>query len=336
MSERAARQRLARVLRVLGWSHREAVRLPSDSNDAWRVGDAVLRICYRGDRGRFERSRLVLEELPDSIRAPRLLDHGEVGELAWQVDGWLVGTPLGLVWSELSARARSRALAQLGGMLAELHQHPFSAELREVLRAPRPVGAPTAQAVVGADLNPLPVARARLLLEPASRLPGVDAGLIDRVAKLFDELAPVDPLGPAALDELGGGVVVHGDAHPMNALWNDGAVTLLDWEWVRLGVPELEIEPFLHRGSSTDTAAVADSRQAIRWLAAAHPEAFAHADLVPRVWLIELAHTLRQLILWPPSAAADPLPEEHPLSRLRRITRGPDHLRRALPLRGGC
>ncbi len=31
--------------------------LPSDSNDAWKVGGFVLRVCWRGDRHRLERAR---------------------------------------------------------------------------------------------------------------------------------------------------------------------------------------------------------------------------------------------------------------------------------------
>ncbi|HEY0536298.1 MAG TPA: hypothetical protein VGD29_32325 [Actinoplanes sp.] len=34
--------------------------------------------------------------------------------------------------------------------------------------------------------------------------------------------------------------------HLANALWKDGRLTaLLDFEWVRLGPPDLEIEPYL-------------------------------------------------------------------------------------------
>lgn len=334
MPRSTARLRLARVLEVLGWSSRSAVPLPSDSNDAWRIDDVVLRICYRGDRDRFERSRLVLEELPAAISAPSVLDHGEVDGMAWQLTRWLTGTPLALAWPELAQPDRRRAVTQVGAMLADLNGHEFSIELRRALSAPRPLNAQTSDAVIGADLNPLPVARARLLLEPASRLPMVDEGLVARVGELFDELEPADPLGSPALAELGGGVVVHGDAHPMNVLWNDGLVTLLDWEWVRLGAPELEIEPYLHRGSGHNAPVVAESAQIVRWLASAHPAAVSHPDLVMRVWLIELAHALRQLLLWPPTDSAGQLPEDHPLRRLRTISRGPDHLRELLP-RGG-
>jgi Phosphotransferase enzyme family len=39
------------------------------------------------------------------------------------------------------------------------------------------------------------------------------------------------------------GVVVHGDAHLANVLWHDGRLAaLLDFEWARIGPPDLELE----------------------------------------------------------------------------------------------
>lgn len=330
----ARTERLGRVLRVIGSTGADAIPLLSDSNDAWRLGDAVLRICYRGDVHRFQRDGLVAAAAPASVRAPRLLDQGQVGELAWQLTAWVDGTPLGLVWPNLGLAERRRAIGQLGESLAQLNSYHFPAAVRAALGVPRPVGELTASAVVGADLNPLPVSRARLLLAPAARLSGVDPSLIGAVIDLFDEWEPADPLAQPALAAHGGGVVVHGDAHPMNVLWNDGVVALLDWEWVRIGVPELEIEPFLHRGSESNPVLMGDTAQIIGWLAEAYPAAFAAEDLIPRIWLIELAHTLRHLVLWPPDRPEGHLPEDHPLRRLRRIARDSHHLRQTL-LRAG-
>lgn len=260
-------KRLHHVLGVIARDGADAVRLPSDSNDAWRLGDAVLRICYRGDRTRFEREALVTTELPASAKVPRLLEYGGDDELAWQVTAWVDGVTLGAAWPTLHADGRRRAITQLGEALAELNGYPLPPVVGAALAAPRPVGKVSSDAVVGADLNPLPVPRARLLLEPAARLPGVDRSLIDRVAARFDELETIDPLGERALAERGPGAVVHGDAHPMNVLWDEGVVAILDWEWVRLGAPELEIEPFLYRGYESDPRLMVDSRRIIGWLA---------------------------------------------------------------------
>ena len=321
--------RLKRVLGILRFDGANAVPLPSDSNDAWRLEDVVLRICYRGDRGRFEREALVTSALPTKV--PRLLDYGRDDDLAWQVTTWTDGIPLAHAWPDLDRHDRHRAITELGEALAELNGHPLPAAVSTVLLAPRPVGDVSADAVVGADINPLPVPRARLLLEPAARMLGVDPGLIEELAARFDELEPLDPCSERALADHHGGTVVHGDAHPRNVLWDDGVACILDWEWVRLAAPQLDVEPFLYRGYESSAALIADSRRIIGWLADAYPAAFAGPDLVRRMWLIELAITLRDLLVTPPSCPEPRLPPDHPLRRLRRIVIDPRHLEQILP-----
>ena len=74
----------------------------------------------------------------------------------------------------------------------------------------------------------------------------------------------------------------------------------------------------------------ADASAILGWLAEAHPDAFAAPDFAHRLWLVELAHTLRHLLLWPPDRPEAQLPPDHPLRRLRRAAGGPGHLERAL------
>jgi hypothetical protein len=123
--------------------------LPSDSNDAWRLGDVALRVCYRGDQARFEREALVVAELPASVKGPRLLDHGRDAELAWQVSAWVDGVALGTAWPNLDFGDRRQAITQLGEALAELNGYGFPPVVRTALAAPRPVGAADAAAVSG-------------------------------------------------------------------------------------------------------------------------------------------------------------------------------------------
>jgi len=162
-------------------------------------------------------------------------------------------------------------------------------------------------------------------------MPGVDPGLIEVVAARFDELEPLDPCSESALADHHGGTVVHGDAHPHNVLWDDGVVCVLDWEWVRLAAPQLDVEPFLYRAYESSPALMADSRRIIDWLAGAHPAAFAGPDLVRRMWLIELAYTLRDLLITPPNCPEPRLPPDHPLRRLRQIVISSQHLQQILP-----
>jgi aminoglycoside phosphotransferase (APT) family kinase protein len=343
----ASRARLARVLRAVRLPAAAAtaapVLLPSDSNDAWRIGPAVLRVCWRGDRGRFAREAAVTRALPAGVPYPEVLDTGSDGDLAWQVTRIVEGVPLATLWCGLSRAERRDAVHQIGQALAALHAHRFPADVVAALAVPRPVGDTSPSALVGADITTLPLRRAESLLAAARHEGRADRALIDDVAARFRELADADPLGDAPLAE-GGPLAaalpaaagppvsavtcVHGDAHLANALWKDGRLTaLLDFEWVRLGPPDLEIEPYLRADATglTDT----ERRETLGWLAESYPAMFAVPDLVRRLWLYQLASAVRELFLDRPRQP----PDSGAQRQLRRIVKSPDHLLRILPAR---
>jgi hypothetical protein len=142
---------------------------------------------------------------------------------------------------------------------------------------------------------------------------------------------------------------VHGDAYPGNVLWRDGrVVALLDFEWVRLGPPDLELVPHLADHPGAGRQAEATTRSILGWLAESHPAAFAPPRLLSRLWLYQIAYTLRQVLIHSPAGpasepAARPVSEspagpasespagDRSLWRLRRIVASPDHLHRLLP-----
>jgi hypothetical protein len=205
---------------------------------------------------------------------------------------------------------------QLGSCLAALYAHPLG-EVRALLATPRPGPDPALPDVIGADVLPLPYHRLTRLLGPARALPDGDPGLIDALAGRLDELAGYDPFGAADADRFG---CVHGDAHLHNVLWHNGSVVLLDFEWVRLGPPDLDLEPLIR----VEPDGTPDLRAVLGWLAETHPAAFAAPDLVYRLWLYQLASTLR----WVMTDPAHPAPA---LAALRGIVDTPDHLRAVLP-----
>jgi hypothetical protein len=110
----AADLRLDRVRQIVRLPDVTPVRLPSDSNDAWRIGDVVLRVCWRGDRDRFAREAAVTAMLPPEVCGPRLLDAGRVGDLAWQITRAVAGQPLNRAWHTLTMSRRRDAVRQLG------------------------------------------------------------------------------------------------------------------------------------------------------------------------------------------------------------------------------
>src|SRR4051794_5399233 len=55
----------------------------SNSNDAWIIGDAVLRVCWRGDRARFLReAQFVAAHLPSILR-PGVIGFGNYEDFTW-------------------------------------------------------------------------------------------------------------------------------------------------------------------------------------------------------------------------------------------------------------
>src|SRR2546423_15046490 len=78
-----APERLTLVAEREGLDAATAVRLDSDSNDAWRGGDVILRICWRGERGRLHREALVLQNLPAEVPHPELVSEGPTRDLQW-------------------------------------------------------------------------------------------------------------------------------------------------------------------------------------------------------------------------------------------------------------
>jgi aminoglycoside phosphotransferase (APT) family kinase protein len=333
MSDDAA-SRLARVLRTArlpaAATNATPVPLPSHSNDAWRIGPVVLRVCWRGDRARFAREAAVTRALPPEVPYPKVIDTGTDADLAWQVTQTADGAPLATVWRGLSHMERRDAVHQIGHALAALHAHQFPAHVIAALAAPRPVGDTSVWAIVGADITVLPLWRAETLLAAAGHEGRADPALVDDVAARFHELADIDPFSdaPTAEAERPAGTMtcVHGDAHLANALWKDGRLTaLLDFEWVRFGPPDLEIEPYLRADAAGLT--LTDRRDTLGWLADSHPAMFAPPDLTRRLWLYQLTTAVRELFLATPGQP----PHERAQRDLLRIVKSPDHLHQILP-----
>jgi hypothetical protein len=100
-------------------------------------------------------------------------------------------------------------------------------------------------------------------------------------------------------------------------------VALLDFEWVRLGPPDLDFEPLI-RTNTHGAPLTPDLRAVLGWLAETHPTAFTPPDLLHRLWLYQLAFALRRIM----TVAANPAAA---FTALRRIIDTPDHLRSVLP-----
>jgi len=294
--------RLRQVADAAGLDIAEApVPLPSDSNDAWKIGDRVLRICWRGDRHRVRREAIVLAHLPDDVPHPPLVAAGEIDDLTWTLTSWLPGR----------VEHDRVDIGQLGEAMCALHAWDPPEEVRAALVVRPPVS--DIHDIIGADLNCLPVDRALQLVEPATHLDNLDPHLVIQLGAHLESLRSVDPLTNPT-----DGVVVHGDAHLNNVIWEDGRlVALLDYEWARLGPPDLELQPLL---------ACDDAAGLITSFVRAYPGSAGHPDVVERLWLYDLSATLRDLFVKVPLPASDDVPPWHPKRRLGVVLEGPGYI----------
>lgn len=325
-------RRLHRVARGAGIDLSvSAEPILSYSNDAWRIGDTVLRICWRGDRERLPRESMLLMALPEVVPHAEVLDEGRVDDLTWMLTRSVEGEVLSEAWSGLDLRARRKTAQQMAETLAALHSWEPPEAVGRVLTArsdgwllldegtDRRRYDDVVDSILGADVNPLPVERALALVEPARKLPGVDPAVVDAAAGRLEELAGFDPFSVDSEH-----AVVHGDAHLGNMLWQEGGLTaLLDFEWARWGPPDLELQPFCRSEEEGHLP------QALAWMAFDYPGLVAQSRLVERLWLYDLAAVLRHLLLWPPGDLTE-IPSFHPVRRLPEMIKGPSYIERLL------
>lgn len=119
--------------------------------------------------------------------------------------------------------------------------------------------------------------------------------------------------------------MIHGDIHLRNVVAAGSSLqTLLDFEWVRLGPPDLDLQAFLRAEQE------AESDDVISRLAAHYPRIVAQPRVVERLWLDDLACTLRDVIVCPATAAPEHLRSHHPLRRLPVIVDSPAYIEQPL------
>jgi aminoglycoside phosphotransferase (APT) family kinase protein len=316
----ARADRLTRVVLQSGLPHQAPPELlESYSNDAWLVGDAVLRICWRGDRGRLVREGLVADALPAGIPYPDVVARGETEGFTWLATKRVAGETLERAWSQMGSGARRYAIEQLADIMRRLHGWVPAAELAAAI-SDRPVGAfDDPEAIPGSDLNPLPIDRALRLAVALAAQPHVDRGLIDEAARQIEDLRGADPY----LDEQR--TVVHADLHLANIVWDgSGIAAVLDFERVRLAPPDLDLDELVRAIESRRALGVeAAEAEIIRGLRSAYPDLFGHPQLAERLHLYAVTSSLREVTGWPLTKAEAELSPEHPIRQLRRLVTEP-------------
>lgn len=274
--------RLQRVLRAERLAPAEPPSLiDSESNEVWRVGDVIVRICWRGDRRRLVREALVAERLPAEIGYPEVLAVGQDSDLSWMVRRAVPGVPVERVLDELDSQARYEVGVRLGELVRVVHSVPVPEGLDE-----RP-----GLDVVGEDILPLPVPRARGLLRGLLSAARVDSWTAGLVSERLDVLEPLDPFAAP-------GVLLHGDAGIANLLWDgDEIVAFIDFEWARSGAPWVDVLGYIRYGD----------RDVARGVRDAFPEPFDGPEVPAQLQLLDVATGLRTVALWPGSRSVEGL-----------------------------
>ncbi len=285
------------------------------SNRVWLTRTHVVRLSSGRFRDAFAHEAAVARLLPQTVPHAPVLAYGRVGRQEWVMQERKAGRPLVEVWPRLGRDERQAAVAQLGGVLRALHAVSLPTEFGNpwLTAALAPSGQPE-------DAYHAPPACHEILLAAASRVPGVDHGLLAAVRAFIVERLPT-----FAADAP---VLVHSDVHFSNLLWADGQITaLLDFEGSRPAARDLELdtllrlarEPQLYRDPDGRATIGRDAVRALPvWLASAYPELFSHPCLQARLAVYEALWQLVQLLHFPPGSGF-PDPWEH-LKEL--LTRG--------------
>lgn len=333
VTELDAHTRLARVLDLARLRDGgEAIALPSASNDAWHIGDQVVRVCWRGNTERLVREAALCAALPPEIRCPPVIAAGHDGQIAWTVSRYTPGHPVSQIWPCLGHHEQRRLIEQVSTVLRTLHSWTPPAHVQRMLDDHANT-VPTAPSdIIGLDICPLPARRALHLAAHAAADALVSRELAADAEAALRRLAPSDPYRAGAT------AVVHSDLNFSNILCDhDGRITaVLDFEWARLGAPDQDLEPFLR---AVDWAGTADPemiepaamRRIIGWIAEDYPDLLAHPDLLARLHLYQLAYTVRELYTWPPPDPDRQPAPDHPARLLRRFAATDAHLRAVLP-----
>lgn len=280
----------------------------SQANEVWLGAELAVRVNHPGLLGasasRLVREARIAARLPAAARYPVIVDAGADGELAWLITQRAPGGQLGRAWPGMSPAQRERAIGQLADALDALH-------------GARPDDVPD-------DIDPphvLPLAALHRTLDGL----GDDRGLLEDVRAFIDARWSAFADAPR--------VLVHGDPHLENVLWDGADVTaVLDLEWSRYAFRECDAEILLAIAADPASFAAADHeatvdprayRDLARWLPSAW---FEHPRVVERLELLAASRTLGFLVDAPGAPRA--------LAELRAILDGRAPARVAFEVRG--
>jgi Phosphotransferase enzyme family len=202
---------------------------------------------------------------------------------------------------------------ELAAILAALHAWTPPPEIATLMHDRPQLDLADPLSVWAADLVALPIPRALAVSDLVRALAHVDPALVDAAVERIRSLAGADALATPREPW----VVVHGDAVIGNVLVHGTRNSaLLDFEWARLGPPDLELVSLVRMAQGLPFPLLA-------WLQEDYPRLFAAPDLERRLWLYELGYMLRGVIWWPPERPEGELTPKHLIHILRALIDAP-------------
>lgn len=291
----------------------------SVTNEVWIGRDLVVRVNSLPN-DRLRREAALARHLPAEVGYPRIISYGgEVGA-DYLILERVPGHPLSRWWPGMTEVQRRGAISQLATKLRAVHSTE-APHLPDLARTP--------QLLDPSATGDEAVVRLEAAIDKAAQLPHVDRRLLAEVYNLVTSTS--QHLTPFDVPTL-----IHGDLTFENVLWDGERITaLLDFEWARLGPPDLDLDillrfcayPHLHVAADyEDRTHARDYVQVPWWLADDYPELFDAPYVFERVRLYGFAWDIAELLAFPPRSEPRNLPDEHPYHRLRRATEGTGYL----------
>jgi aminoglycoside phosphotransferase (APT) family kinase protein len=309
--------RARQALSAAGLPVAQLQRVGLGENEVWISGGFVLRVNPRPQSGRLAHEARVAELLGPEVGHPGVLAFGLLPTAEWLLVRRMPGVPLARRWPAMLESERRHAAAQVAERLAALHRTTVPTSSAARLAMPFATGL--------SDPHPTAPHQLDELRHALGRRRDVDQGLVSETIAAITAHRSAFEGAPT--------VLVHGDPHFENVLWDGSHITaLLDMEFARPAWAEVDLEvllrffdaPQMH--VAPDYAGLVsrnDYREVQAWMADAHPGLFASPRLSDRLTVLSAAFDLRSLVTVDPSHAGS---EWHPARRLRRLLDGRDTL----------
>lgn len=290
------------LLNQLGLPSTELEALHGWSNEVWLTPTHVVRLSSGRFRESFKHEVAAIQLIRDRVSVPKIVAHGELGTREWMIARRVPGQNLLDAWPALDWQERRRAVLALARELAQLH----SIELPAGFANPWQTDAITlpgkARDAYHVQPRYFPVIikslRSSGLLEPA---------LLARAEQWLHEQLP--------LFEHDEDVLLHGDLHFNNLMWDGERITLLDLEGASRGARDVELDtiirftcapaPFYGQARQAQTSSD-DYRDVLSTLQEGYPALFAAPGLEARLKVYEAMWYLLQIHHFPAGEPGDP------------------------------